>query len=544
MKILHISVQDKIAIYQKRDGDIVGGNSDYQVKFTFDDEWDAHTEKTARFIVNGQFTDVEFTGDTCQVPIITSADSVSVGVYAGDLCTTTPATIPAKRSILCESASPSVENDEYYGNKAKEAAELAVEAVERATEEALGAIEDKMDITQPKTEDLMVNVYGNNYVSATGSINDSGSWTSYIILDTYEKIIFAGYTNDTSLHLIGFFSSTTPSRDTFISGLTPEAYDPSNYYKFTVTPDIIPEGTKSIVACSRTATGPDTMLTGTTSVVVNIARLEEKVDALVLESRGRGNVKAIFCNIPNANDFTVIKDEIWFAENKYENGVATVYTTVHRYKIEEGHLIHLSDIDTDFGHWNCVDYNEENDCLVFSNAANAVTTEGNFFSVVKNPLALGSVARLETCGIKYPVDVGFKVQAVWGDSNWGKNNIVYLLSNYASTVTKVMLLKDASGEFNGEYLVLETKELPGVNIGIGGADFWGDTIYIGDGTKYGLIKMSMTDYSTEAIAKRYYRDNGTEITGSTQGVHVDNNHIWVFSNVAGLTENYLVQYYR
>ncbi len=131
MKILHVSVVGKVATYQNRDGDIVCGNSDYQIVFAFDSDWDAYNEKTARFIWNGRYIDVDFTGDTCPVPIIKGTTLVEIGVYAGDLSTTTSAIIPAKRSILCGGEAPS-ENDVQYINAAKAAAERAEAAAERA----------------------------------------------------------------------------------------------------------------------------------------------------------------------------------------------------------------------------------------------------------------------------------------------------------------------------------------------------------------------------------------------------------------------------
>ena len=106
MRVLHISVLDKKATYQNRDGDIVCGNSDYVIEFAFDAEWAAHNEKIARFIWNGAYKDVTFTGTTCPVPIITGASEVEVGVYAGELRTTTPAIIGCQKSILCQSSPP------------------------------------------------------------------------------------------------------------------------------------------------------------------------------------------------------------------------------------------------------------------------------------------------------------------------------------------------------------------------------------------------------------------------------------------------------
>ena len=105
MRTLHISVLDKKATYLSRDGDIVCGNSDYLIEFAFDAEWNAHTEKTARFIWNGTYQDVPFSGTACYIPVITHATELKVGVYAGELRTTTTATITCQKSVLCESAS-------------------------------------------------------------------------------------------------------------------------------------------------------------------------------------------------------------------------------------------------------------------------------------------------------------------------------------------------------------------------------------------------------------------------------------------------------
>ena len=85
---------------------IVCGNSDYQVQFSFDDEWAEFETKTARFIFGNNVVDVLFTGDTVAVPIISDASSVKVGVFAGNLHTTTSAIIPCKKSIRCEGGDP------------------------------------------------------------------------------------------------------------------------------------------------------------------------------------------------------------------------------------------------------------------------------------------------------------------------------------------------------------------------------------------------------------------------------------------------------
>ena len=114
MKNLNIAVANKVATYCQRDGFIVCGNSDYQITFTFDSEWKDHDVKTARFRWNGSFTDVVFKGNTVNVPIIQGTTQVEVGVFSGNLCTTTPATIFCVKSILCEEGTPTDPTPDVY----------------------------------------------------------------------------------------------------------------------------------------------------------------------------------------------------------------------------------------------------------------------------------------------------------------------------------------------------------------------------------------------------------------------------------------------
>ena len=90
---------------------VICGNSDYNITFNFDEEWAEVTKKTARFVYTfgGKvwYKDVDFTGDTVAVPVFTNIVEVRVGVYAGNLRTTTPVRIPCEKSILCDGAQPS-----------------------------------------------------------------------------------------------------------------------------------------------------------------------------------------------------------------------------------------------------------------------------------------------------------------------------------------------------------------------------------------------------------------------------------------------------
>ena len=111
-KRINVSVQNKIAM---ADGTIyICGNSDFVVEFEFDREWDVFEYKTARFIYGGKYEDVVFGGTQCSVPIISNVTSFKVGVYAGDLSTTTPATVYAKKSILCADGTPAAPVADVY----------------------------------------------------------------------------------------------------------------------------------------------------------------------------------------------------------------------------------------------------------------------------------------------------------------------------------------------------------------------------------------------------------------------------------------------
>ena len=100
MPQLLIKIKDKIA--KPLNNCVICDNSDYTVKFIFDEEWEKEPLRIARFIWNKQYVDVQFTGDTCEVPVISKTNNLAIGVYAGDLRTTTPAILTCYTSILSE----------------------------------------------------------------------------------------------------------------------------------------------------------------------------------------------------------------------------------------------------------------------------------------------------------------------------------------------------------------------------------------------------------------------------------------------------------
>ena len=98
---IKIIIRGKIAKLAERYVVGVCGNSDYVINFDFDSEWDEYETKTARFKHGSTYTDVVFTGNNCSMPVIKDTYNVEIGVYAGNLHTTTSALLPMKKSILC-----------------------------------------------------------------------------------------------------------------------------------------------------------------------------------------------------------------------------------------------------------------------------------------------------------------------------------------------------------------------------------------------------------------------------------------------------------
>lgn len=87
MPDIQIKVSGKIAACRKKY--LVSSNANYTITFDFDEEWSAHTVRTARFVFDSSYTDVAFSGNTVAIPKIPPCESFGVGVYSDSLASTT-----------------------------------------------------------------------------------------------------------------------------------------------------------------------------------------------------------------------------------------------------------------------------------------------------------------------------------------------------------------------------------------------------------------------------------------------------------------------
>jgi hypothetical protein len=113
LNVINIEIKNKQAV-RTNGTSYVCDNSDFTVVFSFDEEWDAFEVKTARFVYNNRYQDVVFSGNECAIPVISDTKLISVGVFAGDLHTTTPAFIVANKSILNGSSVPEEPSEDVY----------------------------------------------------------------------------------------------------------------------------------------------------------------------------------------------------------------------------------------------------------------------------------------------------------------------------------------------------------------------------------------------------------------------------------------------
>lgn len=134
-RIIEIVVRDKIA-FQPNNTEYVCDNTDYIAEFDFDEEWDGVDPKTARFVYGDEHQDIVFTGNRCEIPRISDVNSMRVGVFAGNLVTTTPAQVICRRSILGKSGLPADPAPDVYAQIMEVAFPAAVAAAEESAKQA------------------------------------------------------------------------------------------------------------------------------------------------------------------------------------------------------------------------------------------------------------------------------------------------------------------------------------------------------------------------------------------------------------------------
>lgn len=157
---IEVSVRERVA-RQINKAEYICGNGDYSVAFDFDQEWDGTHNKTARFAFGGEYIDVPFAGNSCTMPKIFNAKKLEIGVYAGDLRTTTPVFVNCKRSILDGFGLPADPHPDVYlqimkmledSASKEDIANAVADYLEKNPIEAGATAEEAAQIQQNKTD--------------------------------------------------------------------------------------------------------------------------------------------------------------------------------------------------------------------------------------------------------------------------------------------------------------------------------------------------------------------------------------------------------
>ena len=113
-KIFQIEVKEKIARLVNCDEFLVCGNSDYEVHFEFDDAWKEYPAKTALFVFGNTTIEKPFYGNVCEGVSVEGVTRCYVGVFSGDLVTTTKAEIQCLQSIRDIAKAPKQPTPDKY----------------------------------------------------------------------------------------------------------------------------------------------------------------------------------------------------------------------------------------------------------------------------------------------------------------------------------------------------------------------------------------------------------------------------------------------
>lgn len=149
---LTVTVRNKVP--QIAFGDyLVSDNKQLRIVFDLDSEWNAFAHKTARFIMDGWQFDVAFTGDTVTLPLLPAyTGELRVGLFAGDLSTTTAVSIPVRDSVRADSGAISLDDAAEMARVAAEADRVDAESARAAAEAARQVAE----YTRSCNEDMRV----------------------------------------------------------------------------------------------------------------------------------------------------------------------------------------------------------------------------------------------------------------------------------------------------------------------------------------------------------------------------------------------------
>ena len=196
------------------------------------------------------------------------------------------------------------------------------------------------------------------------------------------------------------------------------------------------------------------------------------------------------------SSLAVIKDKLYVFQYQsgdgHEEDTNVKVLTIH----DDGHLTtDTKTITSNIGHQNTVDYNPSNDTLISSNAGSSDNTEASALYLFEHASTLDRFD-IDNC-IKIDLSqasLGLQPNAVWGNNEAEKNNIIYIITNYYAGKIPMWEVNNVnnfpSNQQNKRFLYI-------IKLGIGSEDLSANE----DG--YGTFSESTTYNGTFQIIKRH-----------------------------------------
>lgn len=305
--------------------------------------------------------------------------------------------------------------------------------------------------------------------------------------------------------------------------------------------------------------------------------IEQKVESIELKdikTNNTGRELLFKFNIPNnyMSDHTFVGDELWFFEAS--NDAHTDWAKVRRYSInlENKTATLLGTFDHNWGHCNTVTYSKQTDTLILGNGGGSDNIQPDEIYIFENASQMMNQTqvdvvtairlRLNNDGFEW----GKQINVVWGESNAGKHNIAYVISNNDVTqfIHKIILgqggnqlekgtfISGKTGrQFNGTYKVLNQYTYPypaDRYYANQGSIFYNGVLYEGFGHE-GLShieKILNTDGTVTAkiMQERIYDDLGNEIASITNGLTVNDGALYIgnVNNPMAVCEVYVFKF--
>lgn len=239
------------------------------------------------------------------------------------------------------------------------------------------------------------------------------------------------------------------------------------------------------------------------------------------------------------NGMTIVNDELWYFgassdESELLNG------QVKRYDAET--LTLISTHTHNFGHVNSVSYCAETDTMVFGNGSGDYGLMGKVW-VLQNVSTWQSDTDYDKASIGIVIDLttlgDFKTNVVWGATNNGQHNEIFILSRDLGKVQRAYLGKGSNDfsvlsggygtliagasvdEFNGTLLILDTYYNDIYTDVIQGAHYSDDGLIVATGhNNFHIWQCDFIEDSTALRLTEYrYRFVGADGTNADFGFH-------------------------